>query len=34
MSASQLKQDLKVIHYYKFKKKGFFLEVGASDDVV
>ncbi len=34
MSASQLKQDLKVIHYYKFKKKGYFLEVGASDGLV
>jgi len=30
---SQLGQDLKVLEFYKHKKEGFFIEIGASDGI-
>jgi FkbM family methyltransferase len=33
MSYSQLKQDLEVVKYYKYKKNGYFIEIGASDGI-
>ena len=33
MSYSQIGQDIAVITYYKMKKNGFFVEIGASDGV-
>jgi len=33
MSFSQLGQDLKVIDFYKNKKDGFFIEIGANDGI-
>ena len=33
MSCSQLGQDLEVIKYYKYKKNGYFIEIGASDGI-
>lgn len=33
MSYSQLDQDLEVIRYYKDKKKGYFVDIGAHDGV-
>lgn len=33
MTTSQLGQDLKVLEFYKHKKDGFFVEVGASDGI-
>lgn len=32
-SKSQLQQDLNVINYYNHKRRGFFVEIGASDGV-
>jgi FkbM family methyltransferase len=33
MSKSQLKQDLNVLEYYNFKKRGYFVDIGASDGI-
>ncbi len=33
MSKSQLGQNKAVLDFYKFKKDGFFVEVGATDGV-
>jgi hypothetical protein len=33
MSKSQLGQDLEVLKFYKNKKNGFFIEIGASDGI-
>ena len=33
MSCSQLGQDLQVLKFYKNKKEGFFIEIGASDGI-
>jgi len=30
---SQLKQDLKVLEFYKYKKNGFFIEIGANNGI-
>lgn len=32
-SYSQLKQDLKVLEFYKYKKNGFFIDIGANDGI-
>lgn len=34
MSQSQLGQDLKVLEFYKEKKNGYFVEVGASNGII
>ena len=33
MSYSQMRQDVNVINFYKNKKDGFFIEIGASDGI-
>jgi FkbM family methyltransferase len=33
MSRSQLRQDLNVLEHYKFKKAGYFVDIGASDGI-
>ena len=33
MSKSQLGQEIKVINFYKEKKNGYFIEIGASDGI-
>jgi FkbM family methyltransferase len=33
MSKSQLEQDLRVLKFYKNKREGFFVEIGASDGI-
>ena len=33
MSYSQIGQDIEVVKYYKGKKNGFFVEIGASDGI-